>query len=61
MRLKALYDTAYAAVMHGVYWEGIHDGITGVTKDEALTLAADFFRETGPGWLDRWEADDDES
>lgn len=49
--LNELYDLARAAVLHGVTSCGF-DGVSGVTTEEALEIAADFFTavEARGGW-----------
>lgn len=48
--LRNSYDRACGAVIGGVLWEGSPDTVTGVTKDEALQIAADFLSAFGV-WL----------
>jgi hypothetical protein len=44
-----LFRHAKAAVLYGVT-DGGFDGPQGVTKDEALSMAADYFRSFDPDW-----------
>lgn len=44
--LERAYQVAYGAVMQGMTWVG-PDMADGVSQDEALEFAADFFRKAG--------------
>lgn len=45
--LESAYRAAYAAVIGGVTWDGSYESIGGITKDEALEIAANFFQKAG--------------
>jgi hypothetical protein len=49
------YDNAYAAVMHGVHAEpGNPSSATGLTRDEVIAFAAEFFEMAGVNYLASW-------